>query len=139
MTGCIEWEKARYANGYGKVGIGGKTKYAHRVAYELEYGPIPDGMCVMHSCDNPPCINPDHLSVGTHADNVRDKTEKGRTPFGDVHSGAKLTTTQAKAIHADPRPHSVIAEEYRVSRSAVSNLKAGRSWVHATSDGRGGR
>lgn len=78
MTQCIEWTGARNPAGYGRLRLRGQQVYAHRVAYEQAYGPIPEGFVVMHSCDNPPCINPDHLSVGTYADNARDMVEKGR-------------------------------------------------------------
>jgi hypothetical protein len=74
---CWEWRGNRNNRGYGKLG----KIYAHRVAYELASGPIPSGLEVMHSCDNPPCCNPAHLSVGTHADNMQDMARKGRHPW----------------------------------------------------------
>ncbi len=64
--------------GYGKIWFDGKHLRAHRFAYELEHGPIPDGMCVLHSCDRPSCVNVKHLSLGTHKDNMRQKSERGR-------------------------------------------------------------
>lgn len=75
---CWEWTGYRNNRGYGKI----DRAYAHRTSYEVHVGPIPDGMEVMHSCDNPPCINPRHLSLGTHLDNMRDMARKGRSRRG---------------------------------------------------------
>jgi hypothetical protein len=76
---CWEWQGSRYPTGYGKFRPSGpKQGYAHRFAYEFWHGPIPEGMLVMHSCDNPPCVNPQHLSVGTYSDNAQDRENKGR-------------------------------------------------------------
>jgi hypothetical protein len=71
---CWPWLGSRTVNGYGRLG----NRYAHRLVYEQEVGPIPDGLNVLHSCDNPPCVNPRHLRVGTQADNARDALERGR-------------------------------------------------------------
>lgn len=77
--GCWEWHGARFKQGYGILTIGGKSLLAHRVSVELSTGkPIPEGMLVCHHCDNPPCVRPDHLFVGTDGDNVRDCVQKGR-------------------------------------------------------------
>lgn len=77
--GCHEWRGARRAGGYGAVSVAVRqTDYAHRVAWQLAFGPIPDGMFVCHRCDNPPCCNPEHLFLGTNADNMRDMVAKGR-------------------------------------------------------------
>lgn len=78
--GCWEWQGSINTTGYGQIylGAGRRRSVTHRVSYELAKGPIPDGLVVMHSCDNPRCVNPDHLSVGTHADNAADRDAKGR-------------------------------------------------------------
>ena len=75
------------ANGYGRLGAGESGKYllAHRVSYILSVGPIPDHALVLHRCDNPPCVNPNHLYTGTHADNAADRTTRGRSAAGDAH------------------------------------------------------
>ena len=75
---CIEWSGSRNKDGYGQKHKNGKTQQAHRLAYECAFGTIPAGMLVCHSCDNPPCINPAHLFLGTNQDNIRDSVEKGR-------------------------------------------------------------
>ncbi len=77
-NGCIEWTRSKDGDGYGFIRFSGVLHRTHRIAYELFVGEIPAGMCVLHKCDNPPCINVDHLFLGTHADNNRDKFNKGR-------------------------------------------------------------
>jgi len=101
-NGCMEWQPSRDRGGYGYYMIMYKNLRAHRVMAELVYGPRPEGMVVRHSCDNPPCINPDHLSFGTVKDNVADKFARGRanTPFGESHVHSKLTAEIVIAIRA---------------------------------------
>lgn len=79
MSDCVEWTGRRTATGYGRLVRGGKHLYAHRWTYQQEHGPIPAGMLVRHTCDNPPCVNPEHLVLGTQADNMRDMAERGRS------------------------------------------------------------
>lgn len=75
---CWLWTASKTARGYGKLRVDGKQAYAHRVAYELTNGAIPDGLVICHHCDNPPCCNPAHLFMGTQGDNMRDRDAKGR-------------------------------------------------------------
>jgi hypothetical protein len=77
-NGCWIWGGCRSKGGYGTISIDNKELYVHRVIYERTHGPIPAGMCICHTCDNPACCNPDHLFVGTHKDNVHDAMRKGR-------------------------------------------------------------
>jgi hypothetical protein len=88
---CWEWKRGRRKSGYGKLWYNGKTTLAHRVAWLKTYGPIPEGLCVLHKCDNPPCVNPSHLFLGTNKDNSRDKENKGRgnTAPGTAAAAAK--------------------------------------------------
>ena len=99
---CWPWTGTQNASlGYGQIGRGGMgagMAYAHRVSYELANGAIPDGMCVLHRCDNPPCVNPAHLYLGTIADNNRDAKAKGRTALGERNGQAKLTDEQVREI-----------------------------------------
>jgi hypothetical protein len=82
---CWEWRASTNSYGYGKFGIVGRVLGAHRIAWELSHGPVPEGQCVLHRCDNPPCCNPAHLFLGTQADNMRDCKAKGRNPHGERH------------------------------------------------------
>jgi len=96
IGGCLIWMGGT-RSGYGMIGSGGtnsKPLYAHRVAYELAYGPIPDGMYVCHHCDNPPCVEPTHLFLGTQQDNEDDCVSKRRHMHGATHYNAKMTTPQ---------------------------------------------
>jgi hypothetical protein len=81
-TGCWVWQGWKRPDGYGTIRRGGRVLRVHRLAYERVHGPIADGLVVMHSCDNPPCINPEHLSLGTTVDNTLDATRKGRMCAG---------------------------------------------------------
>ena len=84
---CWLWQASKTSHGYGKIGSGGKygpSLRAHRVSYEIHYGSIPNGLNVLHTCDNPPCCNPGHLFLGTQSINNWDRAKKGRTKNGDV-------------------------------------------------------
>lgn len=92
-TGCHEWIACLLPNGYGAIQFKGKKLSAHRVSWELHNGEIPKDMHVLHKCDNRRCVNPDHLFVGTHQDNMKDRNQKGRTaspPLGDENWSTKL-------------------------------------------------
>lgn len=83
--GCWEWQALRSGQGYGMFPIANRHYGAHRASWEITNGPIPDGMVVRHDCDNPPCVRPDHLRIGTHQDNVMDAVERRRHQRGDDH------------------------------------------------------
>lgn len=94
--GCWLWRSAIVANGYGGVKHNGKMVRAHRASWLIHYGPIPDGLQVCHRCDVKPCVNPEHLFVGTHKDNMRDCVEKGRRPPINYDWRGKKRTEEAK-------------------------------------------
>lgn len=126
---CWIWNGAAKETGYGVLNDGtGRTIRAHRFAYEYFVGPIPNGLDVRHSCHNRRCVNPEHLSVGTRRDNMRDMVEAGRYGPSRVRRGVanphgKLTDDDVRAIRRDPRPLAVIAAEHGVSRSYVSAIR----------------
>lgn len=151
--GCWEWagalikSRAKQPLFYGSLRCGKATKYAHRISWEMHNGPIPDGMFVLHRCDNPRCVRPEHLYVGTLSDNMRDRAARGRANLsrGDAHhmrrgmakSGAEharatLTEAQAaeiRAKHTGSRgDHTRLAVEYRTNRHTIAKVVAGRSY-----------
>jgi hypothetical protein len=128
---CWLWMGSKTRKGYGLIKNGGKTRQAHRLAWELTNGGIPSGMVVMHKCDNPSCINPAHLSVGTIADNNLDKIAKGRHPTGaDAVTTAKLTPDDVRAIRASRGTSRRIAREYGVSEANIRLIRSRQSWRH---------
>lgn len=98
--GCWLWTGGMYATGYGFTGTRKRRLYAHRVAYMLTYGPIPDGMQVCHHCDTPPCVRPDHLFLGNHAENAADRIAKGR--LAGVRADMQALVEKARSLRATP-------------------------------------
>jgi hypothetical protein len=136
--GCWLWTAFRTEKGYGKLAGSRSPVRAHRVSYELAFGHIPEGLCVLHRCDNPPCVRPDHLFLGTEADNSADMKAKrrGRGPAmqGTAHPRAKLTDEQVVAIRAAYQPRivsaAVLAAKFGVSRATIDGIVSGRYWKH---------
>lgn len=126
---CLEWEKARTAAGYGVTTVAGATKYVHRLEVERKIGrPLLRDEVVLHSCDNPPCHNIAHLSVGTTADNVADSISKGRNARGFMLPHTRLSTADVSAIRwfraAGVRTKDV-ARLFQVHQSHVSKIAGG--------------
>jgi hypothetical protein len=108
--------------------VDGSPVTAHRVAWELTNGPIPPGLHICHRCDNPPCVTPAHLFVGTNLDNIADKVAKGRqrgARAGERHHNAKLSDADADGIRASSKMQKELAAEYGVSQSLVSLIRSG--------------
>lgn len=97
-TGCVEWTGYVSAQGYGQLMRNGAKLSAHRLAYEQAFGPIPEGRVIRHSCDNPPCVNPDHLSLGDRGDNARDAVARRRHKAGIAHHAAKMTDEKVREL-----------------------------------------
>lgn len=146
---CIPWKRGRKskgktARGYGTVGLGtenGRRRYmsAHRFAYEQKHGPIPQGKWVLHRCDNPACINPDHLFLGTAKDNALDAWRKGRlpkppSPIGANNPKAALTDGQVLEIRRKYALGGIfqrqLAKEFGVAQPTIAAIVVGRTWKH---------
>lgn len=137
--GCWEWTRARNRRGYGVVNLQSGQVKAHRLAWELTNGPIPAGRYVLHSCDNPPCVRPDHLRIGSLADNNRDARERGHhfSPFrgqdqrGALNHYARLTEEQVaeiRALYASGVFQRLIAARFGITQSNVSHIVRGKTW-----------
>lgn len=134
--GCWEWQACRTSNGYGHSHTHTGMRYSHRISYTLTCGPIPDGMHVLHRCDNPPCCNPAHLWLGTHDDNQADKVTKGRQAAGESVGTSKLTDHQVAEIRrryvrgnrwrtCPPGSSAAdLAAEFGVTRNQVTRIAA---------------
>lgn len=131
ITGCWEWTASKTSSGYGKIFVTGKLRGAHRVSYELHHGPIQDGMRVLHRCDNPACINPEHLFLGSDADNVADMISKGRQQKGSRHYKSKLSENDVLAIRSTKnKTNQNLAEQFGVTAATISFVRAGKIWKH---------
>lgn len=138
--GCWEFGGSLFDSGYGQIRFNGKKQKAHRVAWQVWRGNIPDRMCICHICDNPKCINPAHLFLGTHLDNAEDKVNKGRSTkgmlVGENNPGAKLTAQEVATIKrrvlAGER-QDALAKEFAVSQGEISNIKCGVVWAEVVS------
>jgi hypothetical protein len=132
---CWVWSGRPGNHGYGQLSFpGGRVMLAHRIAWELTYGPIPRGLCVCHTCDNRLCCNPRHLFLGTNADNVADRHAKGRTrtgaSLGQDHGMAKLTESEVLAIRSSSDSLAAIARRFGISDVHVGRIRRGKNWRH---------
>lgn len=136
--GCWAWTGNKSRAGYGRISIGPKTLgyvQAHRLSWELhQKQKIPDGMVVMHKCDNPNCVNPEHLSIGTYKENTLDMISKGRkkvvAPVGEGNGKSLLTADQAREIKESTLSMAELARKFGVSPNCVRGVKIGRTWKH---------
>lgn len=132
---CWLWTGPVNSSGYGGMGFQGRTQGAHRVAYQLLVGPIQQGLHVLHRCDNPRCVNPEHLWVGTRSENMQDASRKGRTnPFrgaGEANPRARLTraqVVQAREWRAQEVSYAEIGRRLGVNSGTVHHAVNGRNW-----------
>jgi len=120
--------------GYFKIGINWKQVFLHRYMYEQKFGPIKEGNIIRHTCDNPGCINPDHLIEGTNADNSQDMINRGRGTHGSKQPNSKLNAQQVIDIfNNNTDSNSKLGREYKISSTVISHIRNGKSWKHITS------
>ncbi len=138
-NGCIPFEGAKRKSGYGYAQFKGRQYLAHRLAYALNEWLHPDalkGVVIRHKCDNPSCINVEHLEPGTTQDNINDMHARGRAAIGEKAGGSKLTATQILEIKAAYVPRSnhanqyALAKKYGVTQSEISQVISGKRWAH---------
>ena len=131
---CWLWIAKARLREYGSFMAWKRPQYAHRIAYALVRGDLRLGDYVLHECDTPLCCNPDHLFLGTHTDNMRDKVAKGRGNFarGSASGGAKIDEATALAIFNDPGAVMDTARKYGVTHTTVYNIRSGQTWCHVT-------
>lgn len=128
-SGCWVWLGSKRGE-YGKVYYKGRGRAAHRVAWELWVGPIPEKLLVLHRCDNKPCINIEHLFLGSHQDNVHDKCLKKRHSHGISHGNCKLTEKQVKEIRSTLFRAKHFVKKYGITQSTVSDIRTRTTWKH---------
>ena len=130
---CILWPFGTFSNGYGSIRKGGRTALAHRLALILFTGVEHRHLEALHGdCNNPSCVNPFHLSWGTHKRNMADKKRDGTSNLGESHNMAKLKEADVPAILQDSRLQREIAADYGVGQTQISRIKTGRNWAHLT-------
>jgi hypothetical protein len=131
IAGCWLWVGATNSSGYGHTTISYVYRTAHRISWEVHRGPIPKNMLVLHKCDVPSCVNPDHLFLGTNFDNMQDKVKKGRANFpkGEDAGRAKLSTEEVLAIRNSAKSQRQLAKEYSIARSQVFRIKHRQTWT----------
>ena len=135
VNGCWVWIAFREKDGYGRFKFNGKNIPAHRFSWINTYGEIPKGFLVLHKCDNPPCVNPEHLFLGTQKDNIRDMLIKNRDnySFGEKHGLSKLKDKyipEIRNLYKDGNTIKYIAGVYEVSLMAIHRIIKGRAWKH---------
>lgn len=130
--GCWIWKGAVNANGYASFWDGERAETASRVSYRLFCSAIPDELSVLHRCDNPQCVKPSHLFLGTHVDNMADRSLKGRAAklAGELNPRAKLTAAQARSIKLSSESSGALAQRHGITASTIQRIRAGKAWRH---------
>jgi hypothetical protein len=127
-NGCWQWRSHTDKDGYGILYGNNKNIRAHRLSYEIHHGAIKEGMIICHHCDNPGCVNPDHLFAGTQKDNAQDALNKGRHYTGEKNGRSKLTKEIVKEILVSDLNGQQLADKFGVTRATINRVKRGESW-----------
>lgn len=135
MSGdCWEWQRATTGEGYGNLWIDGKNVRAHRYSYSLAHGPIPEGMCICHHCDNPVCVRPSHLFMGTNGDNIRDAFAKGKFDRrGEKNANSKLCADDVhkiRQLYSIGIPQSMLTKAWGISHPHINRIVHNKCWRH---------
>ena len=139
-NGCWEWQRCLNAFGYGSFRLPGTTMLAHRYSWEIHNGPIPEGMCCLHKCDNRKCVNPAHLFLGTIVDNNHDRAQKGRNGHGpqdgENNGYAKLSADDVRAARCMWQEghcsQAEIGKLFGVTQSTISRIVRGLGWTRVS-------
>lgn len=129
-SGCWLWTGPVSEKGYGYMQIRRKKHKAHRVSYETATGVCPGPLLVLHRCDTPACVNPDHLWLGTQAENMRDMVSKGRSSTGETHWNARLNEADIFAIRSSTETSGALGRKLGVSNQTVCKIRARQKWAH---------
>jgi len=135
VTGCWNWVASKMRTGYGQFNArNGRVVTAHRFSYEMHCGKIPDGLFVCHHCDNRACVNPDHLWLGTCAENLEDMRRKGRESnpgaIGEKNGSSKVTEKDVLEIRKGQMSLSQAAKKFGISKTAAANIRNFKTWKH---------
>ena len=129
-SGCWDWTGYTDPNGYGRFGLNGVHIPAHVAAHRIYNGTIPDGLCILHSCDRRICVQPRHLRAGTNGDNIADKLFRGRQARGSRMGNAKLTEEDVKWLRRVDLSNAKVAAILGVDRSTISVIRSRTTWKH---------
>lgn len=130
---CWIWRGAVFLSGrgigHGTIKVRGRPTLAHRFSWQIHYGDIPVGSLVCHHCDNPPCVNPEHLYLGTQSTNMKDRSDRGRTARGGRNGRAKLSENQVQWIRSSAMSSRAVGDALGINRRTVTRIRARRSWL----------
>ena len=131
---CWLWTRPTHDNGYGYLWVDGRHRRVSRLSWEIHYGPIPADLDVLHHCDNPPCVRPEHLFLGTQRDNMQDAIAKGRPvgPRGEDHGAARLTWAIVREIRSSSETANALGRRYGVSGNTVKRARNYETWTEPT-------
>jgi hypothetical protein len=137
FSDCHHWTAATNKFGYGKISVSKNVwKFAHRISWEFSNGDVPEGMCVLHTCDNPRCVNPNHLYLGSHKDNAQDRErrQRGNQPKGSASGRSKLSADQVFEIRklycSGKYSYRKLGKMFGVDGKSIADIVNGRNWTH---------
>lgn len=133
-SGCWIWTAGASGTGYGTIKFEGRVQAAHRVSWQVHCGPIPTGLNVCHRCDTPFCVNPDHLFLGTQAENIHDMDRKGRgrRPRGEQNTRARLSEADVQTIRSSSLGIRRLARQFGVVKETIRLARTGETWAHVS-------